>query len=101
MLAEAPPRIIHIRIGNCSIREFFIRIVAGWPDVVALSQAYKLVIVFKDRIEAITWRGLCNQTSPQYFRREGEIVGEWRGWVRSSAISAVRRMGVAGAAGRR
>ena len=53
LLAEPPPRIIHIRIGNCSMREFFVRIVAAWPDVVVQSQAHKLVTVFKDRIEAI------------------------------------------------
>lgn len=53
LLATPPPRVIHIRLGNCSMREFFTRIVVAWPDILALSQTHKLVIVFKDRIEAI------------------------------------------------
>lgn len=53
LLATPPPRVIHIRIGNCSMREFFTRIVAIRPDVLALSAAHKLTVVFKDRLEAI------------------------------------------------
>lgn len=53
LLAIPPPRVIHIRLGNCTMRAFFTRIVAIWPDVLALSQTHKLVIVFKDQIEGV------------------------------------------------
>lgn len=35
------------------MRDFFMRIVAVWPDVLALGQTHKLVIAFNDRLEAI------------------------------------------------
>ena len=53
MLKESPPRVIHIRIGNLKMKEFFNVISVVWKDVLLLSEEYKLVNVFKDRIEGI------------------------------------------------
>lgn len=53
LLAQPPPRVIHIRIGNASVREFHNILSSIWDDVLALSQSYKLVTVFKDKVEAM------------------------------------------------
>jgi predicted nuclease of predicted toxin-antitoxin system len=53
MLAEPPPRIIHLRIGNMRIRELFAFLHRVWPRVEALSTSNKLVIVGATLIECI------------------------------------------------
>ncbi len=50
---DPPPRVIHIRIGNISMRDFFTLMTAVWSDVCELSDSHKLVNVFRDRIEGI------------------------------------------------
>ena len=50
---KPPPKVIHIRLGNMKMREFFIVMTSVWEDVVSLSADHKLVNVFRDRIEAI------------------------------------------------
>ena len=53
ILHEPPPKVIHIRFGNMKMHEFFRITTAIWQDVMKLSDTYKLVNVFRDRIEAI------------------------------------------------
>ncbi len=53
LLALPPPKIIHIRTGNMSMRDFHVFINEIWEDVLSLSSQNKLVTVFKDKIEAI------------------------------------------------
>ncbi|GHB83079.1 DUF5615 family PIN-like protein [Persicitalea jodogahamensis] len=53
LLSQPPPRVIHIRIGNASVREFHNVLNLSWNDVLALSESHKLVTVFKDRVEAM------------------------------------------------
>ncbi|GAB3494236.1 hypothetical protein GCM10027341_10120 [Spirosoma knui] len=53
LLSTPPPRVIHLRIGNVSMRDFHMAIGRIWNDVTALSHDNKLVTVFKDRIEAV------------------------------------------------
>lgn len=54
VLIEAPPpRVIHIRLGNMKMRAFHERISGIWNDVCELSAQYRLVNVFRDRIEGI------------------------------------------------
>jgi len=53
VLAPPPPRVIHIRLGNLKMRDFHQRISALWPEVCELSDHYRLVQVFDDRIEGI------------------------------------------------
>lgn len=48
-----PPKVIHIRLGNLRIREFFTAMNSVWNEVLELNKDHKLVTVFSDRIEAI------------------------------------------------
>jgi predicted nuclease of predicted toxin-antitoxin system len=50
---KPPPKVIHIRFGNMKMREFFTIMTATWNDITDLNRTYKLVNVFRDRIEAI------------------------------------------------
>ncbi len=50
---QPPPRVIHIRLGNMKMREFFTVTTAIWNDVIELNESHKLVNVFRNRIEAI------------------------------------------------
>ena len=53
LLAEPPPRIIHIRTGNMKIREFHQVISQLWEQSCMLSDRHKLVQVYNDRIEGL------------------------------------------------
>ncbi len=53
LLKEPPPKIIHIKFGNMKMKDFHKNISAIWKDVCKISESYKLVNVFKDRIEGI------------------------------------------------
>ena len=53
LLAQPPPRVIHIRIGNASVREFHNILNSIWDDVLVLSKSHKLVTVFKDKVVAM------------------------------------------------
>jgi predicted nuclease of predicted toxin-antitoxin system len=53
LIEHPPPRVIHIRIGNLRMREFHERIFGIWSEVCELSTRYRLVHVFRDRIEGI------------------------------------------------
>ena len=48
-----PPRVIHIRLGNLKMREFFAAMNSVWDDMLELNKEHKLVTVFSDRLEAI------------------------------------------------
>ena len=48
-----PPKVIHIRLGNLKMREFFAAMNTAWDEVLELNKEHKLVTVFRDRIEAI------------------------------------------------
>lgn len=53
LLNEPPPRVIHIKFGNMKMREFHQYISNIWNEVCLLSENYKLVRVYKNRIEGI------------------------------------------------
>ncbi len=48
-----PPRVIHIKFGNMKMKEFHSLTIAIWNEIVQAGEKYKLVTVFKDRIEGI------------------------------------------------
>ena len=48
-----PPKVIHVRLGNLKMRDFFTAINSVWNEVLELNKDHKLVSVFSDRIEAI------------------------------------------------
>ncbi len=53
MFSEPPPRVIHIKFGNMGMAEFYVKMHETWDDVLAMSDQYKLVNVYRDRIEAL------------------------------------------------
>jgi len=48
-----PPRVVHIKFGNMKMKEFHSLTTAVWNEIAEASEKYKLVTVFKDRIEGI------------------------------------------------
>ena len=53
LLSNPPPRVIHIRLGNMKIKDFHKAIGSIWQDVLDMSLEYKLVRVYKDKIEGV------------------------------------------------
>lgn len=53
LLSNPPPRVIHMRIGNLSMRDFHQLVGRIWDEVKILSEDYKLMTIFKDTIEAV------------------------------------------------
>ncbi len=53
LLDNPPPRVIHIKLGNMKIKDFHNAIDSIWEDVLKMSLEYKLVRVYKDKIEGI------------------------------------------------
>lgn len=52
MLTQPPPRIIHIKIGNMRLRELR-SLELVWDSTCVVSREYKLVNVFRDRVEGV------------------------------------------------
>ena len=53
LVSEPPPRVIHIKLGNMKMRDFHQALSRSWSEICATSEDYKLVHVYKDRIEGI------------------------------------------------
>lgn len=53
ILAQPPPRVIHIKIGNMRLRELRAFLDLVWDSACAVSREYKLVNVFRDRVEGV------------------------------------------------
>jgi predicted nuclease of predicted toxin-antitoxin system len=53
LLEEDPVHIIHIRLGNMTMRVFHQTISKVWAEVCLLSEFHRLVRVYEDRLEAI------------------------------------------------
>ena len=53
VLAEPPPRVIHLRVGNVRRRDFVEWLERVWPRVEASVATHKLVNVHRGGIEAI------------------------------------------------
>lgn len=54
MMHTPPPKVIHIRVGNMKMKQFYDVLSGLWPGVTSLNDSYKLINVFSDRIEGIT-----------------------------------------------
>ena len=52
MLDLAPPKVVHLRIGNMRKRDFHLFLAKVWEQIESLSIDHKLVNVYLDRIEA-------------------------------------------------
>ena len=53
ILSEPSPKVIHIRVGNMRLKKFYEFLVLIWSNVCELSDEYKLVSLYKDRIEGV------------------------------------------------
>ena len=53
MLAEPPPRVMHLRIGNMKMKAFQGLVQRVWPKVCELAASHKLVIVHAYWIECV------------------------------------------------
>lgn len=53
LINEPPPRVIHIKFGNMKLRDFHQILTKIWPEVCALSDSYKLISVYPDKIEGV------------------------------------------------
>ncbi len=53
MSTNPPPKVIHFRINNMRIREFFEFIKIHWVEILKVSENHKLTNVYIDRIEGI------------------------------------------------
>lgn len=51
--SSPPPRVIYIRFGNVKMNEFYSIMSNGWDTAIELAQTHKLVLFYKDRVEAI------------------------------------------------
>ena len=54
ILAEPPPRVVHLRVGNMKMRDFHDFMLRIWPQVCNLVETHKLVIVHKQQIECVS-----------------------------------------------
>ena len=53
LLNNPPPKVIHAKLGNMKMQEFHSSISKIWEEVCLLSEEYKLISIYKDRIEGI------------------------------------------------
>lgn len=53
LLSEPPPRVVHIRLGNMSMRVFHEAIVQRWAAITTMITDHKLVTVWTDRMEGV------------------------------------------------
>lgn len=53
LLNDPPPRVIHIKFGNMKMNDFHEHLTRIWQDVLEYSERYKLVNVYKERLEGI------------------------------------------------
>jgi predicted nuclease of predicted toxin-antitoxin system len=53
ILAEPPPRVVHLRIGNMRRREFEAWLKQCWPRIEAVAKSHKLVNVFLNHIHLV------------------------------------------------
>jgi predicted nuclease of predicted toxin-antitoxin system len=53
MISTPPPKVIHIKIGNMKMKEFHQLISKNWQDICSMSEDFKLIRVFSNKIEGI------------------------------------------------
>ena len=53
LIAEPPPWVVHLRIGNMRLNDYTAFLDRIWPQVSALLPRHRLIRVFADRIESV------------------------------------------------
>lgn len=53
LLSQPPPKIIHVRLGNMNMKDFYLVIEKCWSQTIELAETHKLVTVYHNRIEGL------------------------------------------------
>ena len=53
LLSTPPPRVIHVRIGNKSMKEFHEVVDKCWPEVLHLIESHRLVTIYENQMEGV------------------------------------------------
>ncbi len=53
LLSIPPPKVVHVRIGNKSMKEFYRIIDKCWQEVLHLIETHKLVTIYENQIEGV------------------------------------------------
>ena len=57
MLAqEPPPWVVHVRTGNMRVQDFRVLLEGVWPRIWAMLDTHKLIVMYRDRLEAVSSR---------------------------------------------
>jgi predicted nuclease of predicted toxin-antitoxin system len=54
LIAEPPPRVVHLRFGNLRRSEFHSFLEKIWPRVEALLASHKLINIYRDALEVVS-----------------------------------------------
>ena len=53
MIETTGPRVVQIRFGNARLREWHADLIALWPRILSALASYRMVLVYRDRLECI------------------------------------------------
>ena len=53
LMAQPPPKVIHIKFGNKDMNHFFDLVNTFWNEVLEMNESHKLVNMYEERIEGI------------------------------------------------
>lgn len=54
MLSDAPPRVVHIRVGNVRLWEITRIVEAHWPWIAENIERFRLIRMYADRVEGVS-----------------------------------------------
>ncbi len=54
---QPPPWVVHVRTGNMRVADFRALLDSVWPRVWGLLEDHKLVVIYRDRLEAVRDEG--------------------------------------------
>jgi len=54
LMENSPPKLVHVRLGNMKMQQFFNVMTKRWPEVIALLSRSRQIDVWPDRVVAIS-----------------------------------------------
>ena len=54
LAGNSPAKVVHVRLGNLRMRQFFLAMTKRWPEVVELLKTHRLVEVWPDSVVALS-----------------------------------------------
>ncbi len=54
LLSDPPPKVIHVRLGNLKMNQFYVEFQTKWEQILELNKTHKLITVFTDRMEGFS-----------------------------------------------